>query len=270
MKLYDRGSIAPQAVRANGRRGRSPFTNPRRPCRSDCEHFCLSVIFIHMGKQNPAWLQETRNFCDSSGIKIVGWGPELLTVEAKSDARASEIAFQLGQLGFKPIEDEDNAYAGLLDLSKNPAAIQAKKASLDVSRRLWNEQIRPVIWAFGSLLLIPGRFLGDREGIPYLVAVPMGLLSLVMFFWDGVRIWGWKLEILPEGIRIRRRFRWNTIPWKEIQSVTTIEKGVSNELVVVKLVSRKSELLGKFHFVFARRLRDRLRIEIAQRRGEPA
>jgi hypothetical protein len=86
-----------------------------------------------MGKQNPAWLQETRDFCGNSGIKIVGWGPELLTVEAKSEARASEIAAQLGQLGFEPIPDEDNVYAGLLDLSKNPAAILAKKASLDVS-----------------------------------------------------------------------------------------------------------------------------------------
>ena len=103
------------------RRRNRPFTNPLRSCRPCREPFCLSVILVHMGKQNPAWLQETCDFCDSSGIKIVGWGPELLTVEAKSDARASEIASQLGQLGFKPIKDEDNAYAGLLDLSKNPA-----------------------------------------------------------------------------------------------------------------------------------------------------
>ena len=89
-----------------------------------------------MGKQDPSWLQQTRDFCQTSGITIVGWGPDMLTVEAKSEARASEIAAQLGQLGFKAILDEDNAYAGLLDLSKNPEVIQAKKAALDVSRRL--------------------------------------------------------------------------------------------------------------------------------------
>jgi len=222
-----------------------------------------------MGKQDPAWLQETRDFCDSSGIKIVGWGPELLTVEAKSDARASEIASQLGQLGFKPIKDEDSAYAGLLDLSKNPAAIQAKKASLDVSRRLWDEQIIPLIWAFCSLLLVPGLE-GNRGRVPYLVAMPIGLMSLGMFFWEGARIWGWKLEILPEEIRVRRHFRWSTIPCKQIQSVTTVEAGRSSETVVIKLGSHESERLGSFGCAFARRLRDRLRIEIAQRREEPS
>jgi hypothetical protein len=220
-----------------------------------------------MGKQNPAWLQETRDFCGNSGIKIVGWGPELLTVEAKSEARASEIAAQLGQLGFEPIPDEDNVYAGLLDLSKNPAAILAKKASLDVSRRLWDEQIGPLIWAVGSLSLVPS-LLGDRGRTPHLVSIPIGLMSLGMFFWEVRRIWGWKLEILPEELRVRRNFRWSTIPWKQIEGVANVKAGVSNEVVVIKLVSHKSERLGSFGCAFARRLRDRLRTEIVQRREE--
>jgi hypothetical protein len=65
----------------------------------------------------------------------MGWGPDMLTVEAKSQDRAKEIASQLGQLGFKAIENEDNAYAGMLDLSKNPGEIQARIASFDISRR---------------------------------------------------------------------------------------------------------------------------------------
>lgn len=84
-------------------------------------------MLIFMGKQDPPWLQETRDLCQSSGINIVGWGPNMHTVEAKSDSRATEIASQLAQLGFKPVQDEDNSYAGLLDLSKNPEALQAKK-----------------------------------------------------------------------------------------------------------------------------------------------
>jgi hypothetical protein len=219
-----------------------------------------------MGKENPTWLPQARDFCRNAGIKIVGWGPDMLTVEAKSDDRANEIASQLGQLGFKAIKNEDNAYAGMLDLSKNPAAIQVKIASLDVSRRPWDEQIIPLIWAVCSLLLVPGLF-GNEERTPYGVTILIGLLSLVMFFRDGVRIWGWRLEILPEGVRVRRYFRWNTIPWDQIHSVSIVEAGRRNEAVVVQMDSHGSERLGSFGCAFARRLRDRLRTEIAERRG---
>lgn len=221
-----------------------------------------------MGKQDPLWLQETREFCQTSGITIVGWGPNMLTVEAKSEARAREIAAQLGQLGFKAIPDEDNAYAGLLDLSKNPEVIQAKKASLDVSRRLWGEQITPLIWALGSLLLVPGLF-EDGRRTPHGVTIAMGLICFLMFFRDGARIWGWRLEILPAGVRVRRYFRWNTIPWEQIHTVTSVPAGRRAEAVDVELVSHSSERLGSFGYTFARRLRDRLRIELAQRRGQP-
>lgn len=193
----------------------------------------------------------------------------MLTVEAKSEARASEIAAQLGQLGFKAIRDEDNAYAGLLDLSKNPEVIQSKKASLDVSRRLWDEQITPLIWALGSLLLVPGVF-GNAQRGPHGVAIAIGLVSFLMFLRDGARIWGWRLEMHSEGVRVRRYFRWSTIPWEQIKAVSSVPAGRRVEAVDVELVSGASERLGSFGYTFARRLRDRLRIELAQRRGQPA
>jgi len=60
------------------------------------------------------------------GIKIMAWGPNTLVVEAKSQDRAKEIASQLGQLGFKVAEDEGDAYAGMLSLSRNPMTTQGK------------------------------------------------------------------------------------------------------------------------------------------------
>jgi hypothetical protein len=221
-------------------------------------------------KEQPVWLDETREFCRGASIKIVAWGPDLLTVEAKSPDRSSQIASQLGQLGFHVVENEDNAYAGLLDLSKNPAAVQAKIASFDISRRRWDEQIEPLLWAIGSLLLVPGLFGSTRE--PRFATVALGLLSLALFFWDGTRIWGWRLELLPEGIRIRRRYSWAAIPWEQI---TTIESkpanwGRNQENVVVDLAAGSSEKLGTFGVGFARNLRDRLRYELAQRRHESA
>jgi hypothetical protein len=218
-----------------------------------------------MGDKNPDWLQEAREFCRTSGIKIVGWGPDMLTVEAKSEERAREIASQLGVLGFKAIKNEDDAYAGLLDLSKNPAAIEAKIASFDISRRRWDEQMEPLIWALGTLLLVPGLST-NAGGYPHGVTLPLGVLSLVLFFWDGRRIWGWRLEMLPDGLRVRRGFRWSTIPWEQIRTVESVGRG-NQERVVVKLTSH-SEYLGTFYCAFARNLRDRLRIEVAERQGK--
>jgi hypothetical protein len=220
-----------------------------------------------MGKENPPWLQEARDFCRTSGITIVGWGPDMLTVEAKTEARAAEIASQLGQLGFKVVKDEDNAYAGLLDLSKNPAAVQAKIVSLDVSHRRWDEQIEPLIWLVGSLLLVPA--IGTNAGrYPYALSLPLGILSVIAFFWDGARIWGWRLKLLPEAVHVQRYFRWRSIPWEQIHTVETVSAGRSQEAVIIKLASHASERLGTFGDAFARRLRDRLRSELAQRRGQ--
>lgn len=54
----------------------------------------------------------------------MAWGPEMLVVEAKSPDRAKEIALQLGQLGFKVVESEEDAYAGMLSLSPGPQQIK--------------------------------------------------------------------------------------------------------------------------------------------------
>jgi hypothetical protein len=223
------------------------------------------AIFAHSNKQKPPWLDEAEEFCKNAKIKVMGWGPDLLVVEAKSNERAKEIASQLGQLGFHAIESEDDAYAGILSLSKNPAAVQAKIATFDISRRRWDEQIEPLIWALGTLLLLPWHYTGRESGL-YWVRFPFGLLSACLLVWDGLRIWGWRLEILPEGLHVRRRFRWKTIPWDQIRSVESLSRG-RQERVILNLVSNTSENLGTFIDAFARNLRDRLRIELAQRRG---
>jgi hypothetical protein len=224
-----------------------------------------------MSKETPAWLAEAREFCRSSGIKIMAWGPDLLTVEAKSDDRAKQIASQLGQLGFKVIPSEDDGYAGMLSLSKNPSAIQTKTSSLDISRRRWVEQIVPLIWAFCSLLLIPGLSGRSTSRPLWWICLPVGIFSLVMFFRDGARIWGWRLELLPEELRVRRYYRWSTIPWIKIRAVETetrFNRGAAQVTVSLALVSAPPLRLGVFEGPFASRLRDRLREEIARRRRE--
>ena len=74
-----------------------------------------------MGRKEPDWLQQVREYCRNSGIKIMAWGPDTVVVEAKSEDRAQAIASQLAQFGFKAIKDEGDAYAGMLSLSKNLA-----------------------------------------------------------------------------------------------------------------------------------------------------
>src|SRR5215470_1763595 len=149
------------------------------------------AIFARSHAEKPVWLDEVRQFCSRAGINIMGWGPDLLTVEAKSRERAQQIASQLATLGFKVVENEDSAYAGMLDLSRNPDAVQARIASFDISKRRWDEQIVPLLWALGALLLIPGI---SRSNSRYPWVTPsLGALSLFLFFWDGTRIWGWRL-----------------------------------------------------------------------------
>jgi len=195
----------------------------------------------------------------------MGWGPDMLTVEAASPARAKEIAGELGQLGFKAIENEDEAYAGMLSLSKNPAAFQAKIATFDISRRRWDEQIVPFLWALGTLLLWPGLYTERESGMRW-VMLPLGVLSVFLLVWDGLRIWGWRLELLSEGLRLRQRFQWQIIPWEQIQKVESQPLGTGNrERVILKLASHASEDLGTFNCAFSRNLRDRLRYELTQR-----
>jgi len=194
----------------------------------------------------------------------MGWGPNLLTVEAKTPARAKEIAAQLSQFGFKVVENEDNSYAGMLDLSRNPEAVQAKIASFDISRRRWDEQLEPILWGVcGAALLFHGLKGGDARNPPSVI-LPLGTLSAILFFWRAPVIWGWRLELSPEALRVRRSYRWTSIPWSQITAVNTLECG-RLESVVVKLGHHSPEKLGTFGVPFARILRDRLRDELTRR-----
>jgi hypothetical protein len=217
-----------------------------------------------MNKSDPAWLPETRDLCRQLGITIMAWGPDMLTVEAKSATRAKEIAAQLAHLGFKAVEDEDDAYAGMLSLSKNPDAVQAHIAVFHISRRRWDEQMEPLIWAACAIgFLISG--LNHSGRYPSWFTLPAGAALTVLFFWDAARIWGWHLEILPEALRVRRRFRWTMIRWDQIRKVESVPRGRNQERVVLHLVSHSAEPLGTFGGGFARNLRDRLRQELARR-----
>jgi hypothetical protein len=72
-------------------------------------------LFSH--SKNPPWLDSAREFCSARNITIMGWGPHALIVEAKSPERAAEISAQLANLGFQPVPDPDDDYAGVLILS---------------------------------------------------------------------------------------------------------------------------------------------------------
>jgi hypothetical protein len=217
-----------------------------------------------MNKNDPGWLPETRDLCCQLGITIMAWGPDMLTVAAKSPTRAKEIAAQLAHLGFKAIEDEDDAYAGMLSLSKNPDAVQAQVAVFNISRRRWDEQMEPLIWAACAIgFLISG--LNHSGRYPSWFTLPAAAALTVLFFWDAARIWGWRLEILPDALRMRRRFRWTMIPWDQIRKVESVPRGRNQERVVLHLVSHSLEPLGTFGGGFARNLRDRLKQELARR-----
>jgi hypothetical protein len=227
------------------------------------------AVFARTSKADPPWLPQVRDFCRSAHIEIVGWGPDLLTVEAKSPERAREIASQFGQLGFKAIASEDNDYAGLLDLSRNPSAVVAKIASFDISRRLLIDRLVPLLWlAVAIALLVPGHG-RNAERYPTWLRLLLAAAAIAGFLWEASRVWGWRTQLLPESLRIRRRFRWTTIPWEQIRAVDSIAaKATRNqEQVVLKLTTGSSERLGTFNIAFARNLRDRLRYEITQRTG---
>lgn len=218
-----------------------------------------------MKKIEPAWLIEARQFCSKAGIKIIAWGPNALIVEAKSSERAREIASQLGQLGLKTLDDEDDAYAGILTLSRAPAALQTEVASLDVSHRRWDEQLQPFIWAAAAITFIE-RGVGRSWRYSARLMLAVGFILSVLFLLDAVRIWTWRMEILPEAIRVRRGFRWRTFSKTQIHAVESVQAWSRNqERVVLHLASRTLESLGTFGVVFARRLRDRLRQEIQSR-----
>ena len=220
-----------------------------------------------MGKADPTWLPEAREFCHRSGIKIMAWGPDLLTVEAKTAARADEIATQFANLGFKRIDDAGDSEAGMLSLSKNPEAVQATIANFDISRRRWDERIEPLIWAGCATVLLYSGLKGTAHYRGFTIG--FGLLMLLCFIWDGVRVWGWRTQLTDGCLRVRRSYRWSAIAWSDIQAVESAPAGRlrsrNQEIVVMVLASGARMELGSFGLAFARNLRDRLRLELASR-----
>jgi len=229
----------------------------------------VPVILAAMSNGRPPWVIEAVDFCRNAGIKIVAFGPDMLTVEAKSPERAKEIASQLALLGFKTIQNEDNTQTGLLDLSPDPEAVRARMATFDVSRRPWLEQIAPILWAaYLFLFLILSHDILRSGRHPYLADWLLLVIGVWRFLQDAGRIWGWRLEILPEGLRIRRWFRWSMIPWNEIRAIDSFVSGWGwgrDATVELTTSSSATERLGSFRYGFARDMRNRLRYELSQR-----
>lgn len=232
------------------------------------------MAILAPSKGKPDWLDEARAFCRDNRIKIAGWGPDLLTVESGSPQRASEIASQFAQIGFHVVENAESSEAGLLDLSRNPQAVQNKIAAFDISRRRWGEQIEPLIWAGCSLAFLAAAFSGSTR-YPSWLTFALGVLLVPVFAWDALRIWSWRLELLPEGVRVRLYGRWVSIPWDHIRAVESHparfaglpgfqQRGMVS--IVLTLKSHSSKPLGTFVDAFGINLRDRLRYELAQRR----
>jgi membrane protein YdbS with pleckstrin-like domain len=225
-----------------------------------------------MSKETPAWLPEAREFCRNAGIEVSGWGSDTLLVKVESPDRTNRLVSQLRPLGFEPIEDEDDAEAGLLLLSRNPAATRARQTeswtNVDVSQRPTIERAAPVLE--GSLFIWCCWYsIAKAEPKSWFYAALASIL-LIVFLRDVSRFWGWKLQVSPEELRVRRNFRWSAIPWTQIQAAETGSAGGRNqEAVTLTLTSNARLRLGTFGYRFARVLRDRLRKEINQRRREP-
>ena len=227
------------------------------------------AILSRGNRPDPPWLAPARDFCRANGITVMGWGPNMLTVEAKTPERAAQIASKLAPLGFKPVPNEDDAYAGMLDLSPDPDAVRShltsRLASVDISRRPLQERMTPLIWALGWILLVHGATQNNHDGQKW-VSLAVGTLGVALFFWDGARIWGWKLEIRSSSLRVRRFFHWSDFPWERIRSVNVTEetRNSMHQIVVLDLTPRSIEKLGAFYRPFAEDLRDRLRNELAK------
>jgi len=223
------------------------------------------MTILAPSKGKPDWLDEARAFCRDRKINIAAWGPDLLTVESGSPERDREVASQFAQIGFHVVENAESSEAGLLDLSRNPEAIRNAIASSNISRRPLGELIVPVVPAALSASVL---FLSFRPSAPNpALGVLLGLAFALWFAWYAFTAWTWRLELLPEGLRIRRYGRWAMIPWNQIRAVDSHSAG-RRVSVMLELESHSPEKLGMFVYSFGINLRDRLRYELAQRRHE--
>jgi hypothetical protein len=76
-----------------------------------------SLMPLFSRSKDPPWLRSARDLCDAHNINIMAWGPHALVVKATSPGLAAEIAAQLANLGFQPVPDPEDDYAGILTLS---------------------------------------------------------------------------------------------------------------------------------------------------------
>ena len=224
------------------------------------------MAIVAPAKGKPDWLDEARAFCRDRKINIAAWGPDLLTVESGSPERSHEIASQFAQIGFHVVDNAENSEAGLLDLSRNPDAIRNAIASFDISRRPMGELIAPLVPAALSIWIFVLAFRPSSRN-PAL-SILLAVACAPLFAWYALAAWTWRLELLPEGLHIRRYGRWAMIPWHEIRAVDSHSAGRTRVSVILKLDSQPSEKLGTFVDSFGINLRDRLRLELAQRRHE--
>jgi len=161
----------------------------------------------------------------------------------------------------------------MLLLSRNPFATRANQcesqASFDLSRQ---PVIRRVVPAFEAALSIACFWFSTTQAVPKSwFDAAIGSIFLIVFLWDGGRVWGWGLLMSPEELRVRRYFRWSVIPWAQIRAVETKTKyarGSAYVTVTVALASKSRLRVGTFGDPFGSALRDRLREEIAQRQRE--
>ena len=171
-----------------------------------------------MAKVDPPWLRQARELCRDRSIKIAGWGPQTLVVYAESPERAKQIVSALAPLGLQPVQDEDDANAGLLTLSKSPADarhVAQQHRFSELSVRPLYDRLTPVLEL--GLLLVCFAYAIRHPAVKSWTFLT--LVLLLLFLRDAARIWGWDLKILPEALQVRRSFRWSTIPWAEIRSV---------------------------------------------------
>jgi len=86
---------------------------------------------------------------------------------------------------------------------------------------------------------------------------------------DAIRILGWKLEMTPEYLRIRRYFLWRSIPWTQILKIgvgDTWGRG-GQKAVRLDVTSQPMTSLGAFPEPFALAVRDSLQTELNRRRN---
>jgi len=96
------------------------------------------ALFSRATESISPQIAQARDFCRANRITVMACGPNALTVEARSSECAAEICSQLASFGLKPMPNEDDKCAGMLDLAPDPDAMRsqfaARIAAFDISR----------------------------------------------------------------------------------------------------------------------------------------